>query len=106
VVAAAETRALTDEQKAVIRDLHWLADEGYIIEYSDGTVFIGVQAEQAPKKAKAAGGDAKADAGEAVPVVDTAGSTTEVANEESSSEEVALTPEESVEVATDPSSSD
>jgi hypothetical protein len=47
-VAEGETAAatnLTDEQVTVIRDLHWLADEGYIIEYSDGVIFPGVQGE-------------------------------------------------------------
>jgi hypothetical protein len=41
------------EQIAVTRDLRWLADEGYIIEYSDGAVFLGVQGEKAEAEKKA-----------------------------------------------------
>jgi len=46
----------TDEQIAVIKDIRWLANEGYVIEYSDGMVFLGVQGEIAstPKTAAAA----------------------------------------------------
>ena len=40
------------EQVAVTRDLRWLADEGYIIEYSDGAVFLGVQGEKAAEPEK------------------------------------------------------
>ncbi len=40
----------TDEQIAVIKDIRWLANEGYVIEYSDGMVFLGVQGEAAAKK--------------------------------------------------------
>ncbi len=41
---------LTDEQISVIKDVRWLANEGYVIEYSDGMIFLGVQGEpQAPK---------------------------------------------------------
>lgn len=42
---ATESAKMTDEQVAVHRDLRWLADEGYVIEYSDGAVFLGVQGE-------------------------------------------------------------
>jgi len=40
----------SDEQIAVIKDIRWLANEGYVIEYSDGMVFLGVQGEPAAKK--------------------------------------------------------
>lgn len=40
----------TDEQIAVIKDIRWLANEGYVIEYSDGMIFLGVQGEAAAKK--------------------------------------------------------
>lgn len=43
-------KVLTEEQKAAIRDLRWLADEGYVIEYSDGPVFLGIQGD--PPNAK------------------------------------------------------
>lgn len=42
----------TDEQVNVIKDIRWLANEGYVIEYSDGMVFLGVQGE--PQKEPAA----------------------------------------------------
>lgn len=51
---------LTDEQISVIKDIRWLANEGYVIEYSDGMVFLGVQGEPHPAK-----GAAKAPAAEA-----------------------------------------
>ncbi len=41
----------TDEQITVIKDIRWLANEGYVIEYSDGMVFLGVQGEVQPAKA-------------------------------------------------------
>ena len=40
---AAAVKELSEDQKNVIRDLRWLADEGYVIEYSDGPVFLGIQ---------------------------------------------------------------
>lgn len=40
----------TDEQITVIKDIRWLANEGYVIEYSDGMVFLGVQGEVQPAK--------------------------------------------------------
>lgn len=40
----------TDEQINVIKDIRWLANEGYVIEYSDGMVFLGVQGDAAAKK--------------------------------------------------------
>ncbi|MBL9115847.1 MAG: hypothetical protein JNJ83_12640 [Verrucomicrobiaceae bacterium] len=47
---SSEPKALTEEQRGVILDLRWLADEGYIIEYSDGPVFLGIQGD--PPNAK------------------------------------------------------
>ncbi|MFC5455103.1 hypothetical protein [Prosthecobacter fluviatilis] len=44
----------TDEQIAVIKDIRWLANEGYVIEYSDGMVFLGVQGEPAAAKKEGA----------------------------------------------------
>ncbi len=44
--AAATT--LNEDQVAVLKDLRWLANEGYIIEYSDGLVTLGVQGEHPP----------------------------------------------------------
>lgn len=40
----------TEEQVAVIKDIRWLANEGYVIEYSDGMIFLGVQGEPAAAK--------------------------------------------------------
>lgn len=40
-----KNKQFTDDQVAVLRDLRWLSDEGYVIEYSDGPVFLGVQGE-------------------------------------------------------------
>ncbi len=40
----------TEEQINVIMDIRWLANEGYVIEYSDGMVFLGVQGDAAAKK--------------------------------------------------------
>ena len=47
----------TEEQMAVMRDLHWLAEEGYVILYSDNVVFLGVQGEP-PQHAPAAKAEA------------------------------------------------
>jgi len=43
-------RQPTEAQLGVIKDIRWLANEGYVIEYSDGMVFLGVQGEAAVKK--------------------------------------------------------
>lgn len=52
---------LTDDQITVIKDIRWLANEGYVIEYSDGMVFLGVQGEpQTAKPAAAAAPEAAA----------------------------------------------
>lgn len=52
--AAPVKLAPTEDQIHVIKDIRWLANEGYVIEYSDGMVFLGVQGEPqtAPKAAK------------------------------------------------------
>ncbi len=52
----------TEEQIAVIKDIRWLANEGYVIEYSDGMVFLGVQGEPAAAKKEAPAGKGKAEA--------------------------------------------
>ncbi len=79
--AATESKAkqFTDEQVAVLRDLRWLSDEGYVIEYSDGPVFLGVQGEP-PQHGEGKGKDkakesvqeepAAPEAGAAAPVVE------------------------------------
>jgi hypothetical protein len=51
---AAPKVPLTEEQISVIKDIRWLANEGYVIEYSDGMVCLGVQGEPNPVKAPAA----------------------------------------------------
>lgn len=50
--AAAQAEA-SSEQLQALKDLHWLNSEGYVIEYSDGIVFIGVT-EPPPAKPKPA----------------------------------------------------
>jgi len=46
-------KPVESERLHVLQDLHWLNSEGYLIEYSDGAVFIGV-IEPPPAKPKAA----------------------------------------------------
>jgi len=60
--AAPVKHAPTEEQITVIKDMRWLANEGYVIEYSDGMVFLGVQGEPqgAPKAAATAAPSAPA----------------------------------------------
>ena len=41
---------LTQQQMEALKDIRWLATEGYVIEYSDGMIFLGVQGEPAPVK--------------------------------------------------------
>jgi len=55
----------SEEQMAVMRDLHWLAEEGYVILYSDNVVFLGVQGEP-PQHTPAAKGEAPAPTTEVV----------------------------------------
>lgn len=45
-------RQPTEAQIEVIKDIRWLANEGYVIEYSDGMVFLGVQGEPQQPAAK------------------------------------------------------
>ncbi len=58
---------LTDEQISVLKDIRWLTNEGYVIEYSDGMVFLGVQGEPASAKPKT---DKPAPEPKAVPVAE------------------------------------
>lgn len=70
----------TDEQINVLKDIRWLANEGYVIEYSDGMVFLGVQGETQPPAAKkdkesAPASEAAATAEATAPQAETADST-------------------------------
>ena len=61
----------TDGQLHALQDLHWLNSEGYVIEYSDGIVFIGVTEPpppkpKAPKQQQAAESTSAAPSAEAV----------------------------------------
>ena len=76
----------TEEQIAVIKDIRWLANEGYVIEYSDGMVFLGVQGEPAAAKKEA---PAKASSKSAAPDTEAAAETTAETEQEAS--EPALT---------------
>ena len=58
----------TEEQMSVMRDLHWLAEEGYVILYSDNVAFLGVQGEP-PQHAPAAKAEAAPAAETAADVV-------------------------------------
>jgi hypothetical protein len=57
------------EQVQVLKDLHWLNSEGYVIEYADGVVFPGVTEPPPakPKPVKAAPAPAPVPAAEATP---------------------------------------
>jgi hypothetical protein len=78
----------TEEQIAVIKDIRWLANEGYVIEYSDGMVFLGVQGEPAAKKeAPAAKGAAPAAEAPAEAAAETVEGEAESALEEAPVEE-------------------
>ena len=48
--APGEAPKPTQQQIEVIKDIRWLTNEGYVIEYSDGMIFLGVQGEPAPTK--------------------------------------------------------
>lgn len=78
----------SEEQIAVIKDIRWLANEGYVIEYSDGMVFLGVQGEPAAKKDapadKQPAAEASAPAAEVTPEAE---STAEPATEAAAAEE-------------------
>ena len=59
----AEPAKPTQQQVEVIKDIRWLANEGYVIEYSDGMIFLGVQGEpQAATKKEAPVAEAAAEA--------------------------------------------
>lgn len=78
---------LSDEQVAVLKDIRWLANEGYVIEYADGMVFLGVQGEPAKPKAEAtAPAEAPAEAAE-TPVAEEAAEAPAVATEEAGATE-------------------
>lgn len=82
----------TEEQVAVIKDIRWLANEGYVIEYSDGMVFLGVQGEPAAAKKEAPA--AKASAKAAAPAAEAAAETTAEAEHEASEPELTEAPVE------------
>lgn len=101
--------APTEEQIGVIKDIRWLANEGYVIEYSDGMVFLGVQGEpqSAPKAPPTP--TAKVEASQEAPVAKSAAeapaqeAATEVTVEEAIAEspaEETPVPAEAVEVET------
>jgi hypothetical protein len=78
----------TEAQIDVIKDIRWLANEGYVIEYSDGMIFLGVQGEPqqpAAKKEKGASPAAETTKAEA---------STDVAESESSAVESIIEPEQ------------
>jgi hypothetical protein len=43
---------LTQQQMEVLKDIRWLTSEGYVIEYSDNMLFLGVQGDNPPAGAK------------------------------------------------------
>ncbi len=88
---AAPPPAPTEDQISVIKDIRWLANEGYVIEYSDGMVFLGVQGE--PQSAKVA---AKTE----TPAAETETPAAETSIEEAAPEEVVA--EAAPEVAAEP----
>ena len=97
--------APTDEQITVIKDIRWLANEGYVIEYSDGMVLLGVQGEPQTAKATApavpsdsAAPIAEEEANEAVEVAPAAETVVESAASENAPEQ-ATTPAITVEEA-------
>jgi hypothetical protein len=83
--------APTEEQISVIKDIRWLANEGYVIEYSDGMVFLGVQGEVQPAKAP------KPAAKTETPIADTSTPEAEVPTAEEESPEPEDAPTEATE---------
>ncbi len=68
--AESKQKQFTDDQVQVLRDLRWLSDEGYVIEYSDGPVFLGVQGDPPQHAAEGkAAKEGKEPAEEAAPEV-------------------------------------
>jgi len=53
-----QQKTLTPEETAVLSDLHWLIDEGFVIEYASSALFLG----ERPRKPREAGAPAEADA--------------------------------------------
>lgn len=85
-------KVLTEDQKSVIRDLRWLADEGYVIEYSDGPVFLGIQGDPPNAKPAAAPTEAAAPPEEQAvetPVAETPAEVTDPAAEAGEAEQPA-----------------
>lgn len=85
------TPAFTDDQLGYLKDIRWLANEGYVIEYSDGLVTLGVQGEapSLPKlpipKAKAATSAPSADPVESSSAEPDAPNETEISTEDAPS---------------------
>lgn len=78
----APARQLTEEQKGLLVDLHWLADEGYVIAYSDGALFLGVQGEpphHSPEAKAAKSKTAESDTSEGAAVAEGSEASTEAA---------------------------
>lgn len=50
--AAPKATELSNDQVQVLKDIHWLNSEGYVIEYADGVVFPGVTEPPPPKPKK------------------------------------------------------
>jgi len=48
--APGEASKPTQQQIEVLKDIRWLTNEGYVIEYSDGMIFLGVQGDSSPAK--------------------------------------------------------
>lgn len=99
--ASPAAKAPTEEQITVIKDIRWLANEGYVIEYSDGMVFLGVQGEpQSAPKAAAASPAPTAEAPAAATEEAAAPESSETASEPVSEEQPAA--EEAAEPAEEP----
>jgi hypothetical protein len=99
--------AWSTDQLHALQDLHWLNSEGYVIEYSDGIVFIGVT-EPPPPKPKAVKPAAAPTESPAAPAAVSEATATEPASAEAAPQhEVADpaiddTPQRSVEDFADP----
>lgn len=89
----------TDEQINVIKDIRWLANEGYVIEYSDGMVFLGVQGDAAAKKEAPA---TKTSSEEKAPEAEAPEAPAEAAEAKPADESVAEAPAEPVAPAAEP----
>lgn len=78
----------TEEQITVIKDIRWLANEGYVIEYSDGMVFLGVQGEPQSAKVPATVKPEAAAAESETPTVETEAPVAEAPDEEAAAQTV------------------